>query len=399
MKVLFITFSDIEVCSSSNIRNVSLIKGLIDTGNTVDIISYKTKNSQVLKDLSFQPIINQCRIINLTGEVITEKVSSTLLSGKKSKIKKTIYNLAKKIYYSFQTIDSYYKFAKTISIDGLELGKYDIMISSSNPYSVHILARRIYEKYFNKDIDWIQYWGDPLYYDNLTRHPFFPSRLKRAEKKLMEPCDSIVYTNGVILQLQKNLFPSLAKKMSFIETPYAFVREEDVEITYQVGYFGSFSTTVRDIRSLYHVLRNEEYSSVIIGNGDIELHSENNLTVLPRMTVEEVSNFENRTRILICLCNKFSAKNKENGLIPGKVYHYGSTDKEILIIGATPKVREFLSQYDRFKFVDNNEKSIKKVILDILQKPQQKQHPLIQTLPVSAAKHILASLRNVYDKN
>ena len=40
----------------------------------------------------------------------------------------------------------------------------------------------------------------------------------------------------------------MADKMTYIETPYAFAEKNDKkEFTYQVGYFGSFSTVVRDI--------------------------------------------------------------------------------------------------------------------------------------------------------
>ena len=98
MNILFITFSDITVCSSSNIRNVSLIKGLLDLGHTVDIISYKIANKAVLIDESFAPIISKCRIIEITASLSTEKVSSTLLSSHNKSIKRILYNKLRKIF-------------------------------------------------------------------------------------------------------------------------------------------------------------------------------------------------------------------------------------------------------------------------------------------------------------
>ena len=179
MRILFITLSDIGICSSSNIRNVSLIKGLVDTGNTVDIISYKTSNTANLKDESFASKIEGCTVTYLTAQVATEKISASLNSSKGQKIgvKKKIYNVLRKIYYRLEPVDSLRKIAQTVDISGLDLSDYDCMISSSNPFSVHILAKRIKDKYFPKGIKWVQYWGDALYIDTLTKTPILPERI------------------------------------------------------------------------------------------------------------------------------------------------------------------------------------------------------------------------------
>ena len=392
MKILFITFSDIGVCSSSNIRNVSLIQGLLKEGNTVDIITYKSYNKAVLVDKSFAPITDHCKVIPIYGRVAAEKVSSGLLAKNHEGIKKKIYHWLRKVYYSLEPVDSLRKIALTVDIDRLDIGSYDLMISSSNPYSVHILARRIKDRYFPQGITWVQYWGDALYLDTLTRHPLFPFRVKKAERKLIELCDNIVYTNGVVLDLQKQLFPPLADKMTFIETPYAFADSRAADIEYEVGYFGGYSSLVRDIAPLYAVLRSAAYPSVIIGNGDVALQSEGALRVMPRASVDTVSEFERKTRILVCICNKASDRGQETGLIPGKAYHYGATGKAILVIGATPKVKEFLAGYGRYAFADNNEEAIRKAISDLLSTEQRQYRPLAETNPPAAARKLLTQV-------
>ena len=388
MNILFITFSDITVCSSSNIRNVSLIKGLLDLGHTVDIISYKIANKSALIDESFAPIISKCRIIEITASLSTEKFSSSLLSSNNNTIKRKLYNKLRKVYYSLETVDSMRKIANEIDISYLDLREYDLMISSSNPYSVHILAERIRDHYYDGKIRWIQYWGDALYLDTLTRRPILPFRVKEAEKRLISKCDKVVYTNGVVLELQKELFPEYKNKMSFIETPFAFKTENTGPFRYEVGYFGSYSSSVRDINPLYSVLRNSSLQSVIIGNGDQIIESSNNLTVLPRASVNEVIKYEQDTRLLVCICNKLSKKG-ETGLIPGKIYHYASTNKPVLVIGATSKVRIFLERYGRFEFADNNEQEIATKLVDILSKFCLVSNPLEETKPSNAAIKIL----------
>src|SRR5699024_9672935 len=80
----------------------------------------------------------------------------------------------------------------------------------------------------------------------------------------------------------------LADKMTFIETPYAFADSRAADIEYEVGYFGGYSSLVRDIAPLYAVLRSAAYPSVIIGNGDVALQSEGALRVMPRASVDIV---------------------------------------------------------------------------------------------------------------
>ena len=392
MRILFVTLSDIGVCSSSNIRNVSLIKGLVDTGNTVDIISYKTSNAANLKDESFASKLEGCKVTYLTANVATEKISANLNSskGQKIDIKKKIYNVLRDIYYRLEPVDSLRKIAQTVDIEGLDISDYDCMISSSNPYSVHILAKRIKDKYFPQGIKWVQYWGDTLYLDTLTRTPLFPSSVKKAEAELIKDANAVIYTNGVCLKMQKKLFPKDADKMHFIETPFAFFDDNEEKIEYSVGYFGSYSKMVRDIEPLYNVLSTAEYKSIIIGNGDIEIASSENLTVLPRVPVDEVNKYEGKTDILVCLCNKLSKKGKESGTIPGKAYHYGATTKRVLMIDATPEVKKFLKSYDRYIFAENNEESIRKTLGELIVADRENITPLKEVMPQNAAAKVVS---------
>ena len=198
----------------------------------------------------------------------------------------------------------------------------------------------------------------------------------------------IVYTNDVCLKLQKKVFPQRASKMYFIETPFAFCEDTKENTEYSVGYFGSYSKTVRDIRPLYSLLSKAEYKSIIIGNGDIHIESSGNLGVLPRVPVDEISKYESKTDILICLCNKQS-KGKDTGAIPGKAYHYGATTKRVLVVDASPAVKEFLSSYGRYTFADNNEESIKCAINELLTAENKEVTSMQEVMPERAAKKLI----------
>ena len=396
MRILFVTFSDIGICSSSNIRNVSLIKGLLDTGHSVDIISYKTNNKAQVQDETFRPVTDRCRVFEIFGATASERVSAGLLAKGTKNIKIRLYSLLRKLYYALEPVDSMRRTALTLNIEGMELGEYDLMISSSNPYSVHILAERIKNHYFKAGITWVQYWGDALYFDTLIRHPVFPGRLKKAEYNLIRNCDAVFYTNAVILEKQKQLFKDMADKMTYIETPYAFAKKSEKEkFTYQVGYFGSFSTVVRDIMPLYTALSEADYRSVIIGNGDVEITPTATLEVKPRATVSVVREYEDDTRILACICNKLPANREETGLIPGKAYHYGATDKTVLVIGASPDVEGFLKKYNRFIFVPNDSQKIKEAIDRLLKEPFRREKPIEEVDPINAAAKVIETVNSI----
>lgn len=360
----------------------------MELGHTVDIVSYRSSNEAVLTDKSFEPIISKCNVLEIKATLSTEKVSSGLLASKETSLKRMIYNKLRKLYYSLECVDSFRKTAKNIDISKMKFGDYDLMISSSNPYSVHILAERIRDTIFEGKLKWIQYWGDALYLDTLTRSPILPFRVKKAERRLISNCDKVVYTNQVVLEIQKKLFPEYAQKMCYVETPYAFVKENSKDYEYSVGYFGSYLSSVRNIQPLYKALKSLTEESIIIGNGDQPIISSGSVTVLPRATVEEVSKYESKTRILICICNKLSSKG-ETGLIPGKAYHYGCTDKEVIIVGASPEVKKFLEKYERFYFVDNNAREIADMIREILSQEPKLFNPIDECEPRNAACNFL----------
>jgi hypothetical protein len=189
--------------------------------------------------------------------------------------------------------------------------------------------------------------------------------------------------------LQKQLYPDFAKKMTFIETPYGFEEAGSDSILYSIGYFGSFSSSVRNIMPLYSALKNIQCKSIIVGNGDQHISSIDNVTVLPRASVNEVMAYECQTRVLVCICNKLSKKG-ETGLIPGKAYHYGATTKEVLVVGATPKVKEFLEGYKRFYFVENDEKEIKATLDSLLRNEPKSFAKMEETIPQKAALKMLS---------
>ena len=119
-------------------------------------------------------------------------------------------------------------------------------------------------------------------------------------------------------------------------------------------------TVARNILPLYEACAEiDDIHMTIVGNGDVTLEGKENITILPRGEVEMM---EDNTNLLVCILNSRGTQ------IPGKIYHYAATNKAILVITDGEngdRIREFLSEFDRYYFCKNDKDSIIKAISEI----------------------------------
>ena len=85
--------------------------------------------------------------------------------------------------------------------------------------------------------------------------------------------------------------------------------------------------------------------------------------VYGRMSRENLSQFESECGILVVLEN--ISKTRECIQVPGKLYHYGLSYKNIIVITESENISKEYESYKRFTFVKNEESSITKAIQDI----------------------------------
>lgn len=368
MNILFITSGNIFSTSSSNLRNVSLIQGLTEIGHRVDVWSLETGSSGKIYDESIKEIISRNKVF-LSSNNSLQKVFSEKKVAKEtfvSKMKTKILGFAKKIVLKYSLIDTLMPAVTRISKNEIPTEEYDVIISSSDPISSHEMAL-MYKNLHSKS-KWIQYWGDPLYYD-ITRNFSNKRKAFKVEEKYLSACDVVVYTNPIVLEAQKRLFSKSADKMHFVPTPFAFAHDSTVENEserFDIGYFGNYLSYVRNIEPLCHAVMELGKKTVVMGRGDRKLPTSEYIDVYDSQSIVTVSEFENKCRILICLCND-NTKSDQCLQIPGKVYHYAMTEKDILIIGADKNTESFLSGYSRYYFCNNNVEAIKEAINKITQ--------------------------------
>lgn len=355
MKVLFISGIPLETNSSATIQNLALIKGFIELGHEIHILTTKINKSDKNYDNS---IIGELKINKY--ELDLGNIYSTLRNKKENKISYKILSLIKKplrwIYKRYEIYDGYKTAVANVKKINFDAVEFDLVISASDPKSSHLIAEEFIKLYPYKCKKWVQYWGDPLYLD-VTKKCFFRKRLYNEEKRILSKADEIIYVSPMTYDKQIELYKSEKLKMRFI--PLAYMNKKIYEKKansneISVGYFGYYYSSARNILPLYNSAKSGNYNLKIVGEGDLQLKNTKNVKILPRISYKEVEVLEENTDILVCLCNSKSTQ------IPGKIYYYAATNKPILVIldGNKQYLKTYLNQFNRFVFCDNNEEDI-----------------------------------------
>lgn len=354
MKILYISTMPLEYSSSANMRNLALLKGLQENGHKLYLLTQESQKDlqhydETLCNLKFEKIY-LLKLGNIHSKV-------TMKKNKKNILKNVIYNILIKFkIYDFKS--SLVKKIKYIDIDE----KFDLIISSSDPKSSHLLAEKLIKLNPNITKKWIQYWGDPFAND-INNKGFVPKfMIKREEKRLISLADIVIYVSPFTLETQQKIYSEYKEKMKFLPIPY------QEEIIYnnkrgnnlRIGYFGDYYSRNRNILPLYNTIKKQTDKELIIcGNSDIELEKKENIKIYNRQTIQKVRKLEENSDILVCVCNSKGTQ------IPGKIYHYAATNKPILILldgEYSDKIKKYVEEYNRYIICKNDIENISKVI-------------------------------------
>lgn len=341
-KILFITLFPIESNNSSMITNLAILKGLCELNYDVTVISPYSIKGNMYHDQSLKLNNNFKRIY--IGYENKNATKGNTYSKKTS--------ILRKLWYKFSFFDKsilLLKYANKIQIDST----FDTVISFSDPKSSHLFAKKILKRIQYKK--WIQLWGDPMTLD-ITKTVVWPNCItKIIEKNIIKKADKIIYVSPFTCNEQKKLYPDISSKMNFIPLPYIEEKMFELNNTHTIGYFGDYTSTIRNIKPLYDAINESEYKMVIAGSSNIKLNSTLNVDVLGRITQGEINNYLKEIDILVAVCNLSGTQ------IPGKIYYDSATNKPILIIldgKLKDEIHSFFKQYNRFYFSENNSKSI-----------------------------------------
>jgi hypothetical protein len=209
-RILFITTSFEQKANSAAIRNNALVKGLIEIGHDVTVLtpawpehllSHYFIASKKCKIIRIEiPRLNKLKVIH----------SIKIKKGNKlfSKIKKSIREL---IFFP----DLCKGWEKSININDYK--DFDLIISSSDLKSSHYVGEKL--KYAFPKKTWIQIWGDPWYFDKGINY-ISKMRAKKREKELLNKADKIIYTSEITKKIISNCNPILKNKIYYIPRSY-----------------------------------------------------------------------------------------------------------------------------------------------------------------------------------
>lgn len=397
MNVLFVSAEPLENSSSANIRNIGLLKGLIQLGCSVSILTTQPNQDSVHHDPSLVNLefsetyyIKQKAIFNrFTSKKSIPNESIKMPSDKSKKLMRIL----KKVFFTLYNYVSLYDIRKILmSIPKRPFinEKFDLIISSSDPKSSHYLAERIIRLHPSNFSKWIQYWGDPFYTDINIKTKLPKTLVKYKELKMLSKCNLVVYVSPFTYNAQKELFSTQQNKMHFIPVPFLqsiiYPLVNNKILTF--GYFGDYYISDRDISKLIEAILDSEMRLVVYGRTDMNTDkyiNEGQININTRESYDVIRKKEGEVDVLVCICNNKGTQ------IPGKLYHYAATNKPILVIGNSDnydEMNDYLKQYNRYVFCKNSKDDIKNAMKKILNSSREWE-PVKEFEPVNIASRFI----------
>jgi hypothetical protein len=357
-----------------------MLKGLLELGLNIDFLTVETEGKESCSEsLSFMKDVNVIPLWT-TGQDSIDILHENGLKGR-------LLRWLADIYHLFFIFGHTHKYAKNVKIDSLTRTQYDYVISVSDPKTSHVALKSLLRQGLMSD-KIIEYWGDPLYGDVSFRSVYPNKMIKSIEYGLLKTAHRIVYTSPFTLEKEKEYFPKLEDRMTFVPTAnlseYIYKPFSSAMIT--VGYYGDYYSQYRDIIPLYQsfetdIIKNKDIKLIIVGDSDIKLNDTNNIRVLERQNVEKQ---QSKTDILVCILNNHGTQ------IPGKLYYNAGTNLPVLVIldgEYKHEIKDYLDSFNRFICCDNSVSSISQTIDFILNSK-----PTYQPSPLLTPQHIASKI-------
>ena len=389
MNVLYITASCLTKNTSANMSHNSFLQGFIENGAEVDVImakdSWGEEDNKLPKfnnatyyeyeSVSFSDRLRDIikHFLPIAGKVQVHENNKNVGVGDNSPLKSfnkrafSYRDYAKKLFYSIFKPDRIYP-QNVIWLKKASKFKsrkyYDLVVSNSSPAASHKLVTLLKETRHIQYKRWIQIWEDPWFFDLYGGQD---DKIKEEEHSLLLNAEKIYYVSPLTMYYQKIFFSDSANKMGCIPLPYLKFGKGDFYQTDTIsfGYFGDYYSHTRNLIPFYQALSLIKAKGYIYGDSDLSLNCTENIIVSGRVTLEVLEEVQNKTAILVHLCNL------GGGQIPGKIYHYSATEKPILFIldGTSDEKRvlkDYFSKYNRYVFCDNNIDSILRAMSEMI---------------------------------
>lgn len=369
MKVLVINGACIQTNSSANLCHLAYIRGLLEAGHKVTLLSADGKDYKVDPAMMIPEQVIQHTIygVSLYEKLSMKKnefaVSVSASSGTAATsvshgvIHKAVERIKSFVLSLYGVHGIYATFVRKAQKFRSE-ENFDLIISISTPVTSHLLTHNLLKAGNIRGKHWIQIWEDPWYSDAYGFNS--KEKIRREEQRLLSFAEKVCYVSPLTLENQKRLYPEAAQKMFWQPLPFYYKSETGNELPFghnRYGYFGDYVPAARDLKPFYKAAKETGIEVNICGNPCNLFQSTTQIHIHPRLPLNELKPIEDSTNVLIFLCNR------KGGQIPGKIYQYSATNKTILFImdGTEDEQRvlkEYFGQFSRYVFCQNTKEDI-----------------------------------------
>ena len=378
MKILVINGDCIQTNTSANLCHLSYIRGLLDAGHEVTLLSADGKDYTL--DPSMQ-IPNEVKHYTYYGVSFYEKLSmrkkkgtnvttsSTMASDSEGKenislLRRVIKQTKKTVLSMYGIHGIYAKFVKKAQKFRSE-EEFDYILSISTPVTSHLLTHNLLKAGHIKGKHWIQIWEDPWYSDAYGFNG--NKKIYDEEKRILSYAEKVCYVSPLTLKNQQRLYPESANKMYWQPLPYYYKADEQVVRECKknlYGYFGAYYPAARNLEPFYQAAKDNKIDVNICGDPSSLFEKTLKIKIYSRLPLKELKPIEDKTNVLIFLCNR------KGGQIPGKIYQYSATNKVILfILDGTEEekkvLRDYFEPFNRYVFCENTVEDISRAICQI----------------------------------
>lgn len=370
MKILVIIGDCIRINTSANLCHLAYIRGLVDSGHDVTLLSADGRDHVLDPDLSIPKEVEQHTYygvslyekLSLKKRAVTKQTSVPYISEPTKTGRVSIRRKIKKALLSLYGVHGIYAtFVRKAQRFRSEVD-FDYVLSVSTPVTSHLLAHDLLKKGHIKARHWIQIWEDPWHNDVYGFNG--TEKIRKEEQRLLSFAEKICYVSPLTLKDQQRKYPGSAHKMFWQPLPF-YYRSENIDTDAfakaRYGYFGDYYPAARDLAPFYEAAVETGIEVNICGNPSELFSSEANVHIHPRLPLDKLKPIEDSTNVLIFLCNRMG------GQIPGKIYQYSATNKTILFImdGTEEEqqvLREYFGRFERYVFCQNNKEDIIRAI-------------------------------------
>lgn len=371
MKILVINGECIQTNTSANLCHLAYIRGLVACGHEVTLLSADGRDYTLDPSLVIPPEVKHHTYY---GVSLYEKLSlrkktatttSTGTSNPSNANETTHVNLiqrAKSWILSLYGVHGIYAtFVRKAQQFRSDI-EYDYILSISTPVTSHLIAHNLLRTNHIQGKHWIQIWEDPWHSDVYGFNG--ADRIRKEEQRLLSFADKVCYVSPLTLKNQQEKYPESAHKMFWQPLPFYYQSDICEGTNFdknRYGYFGDYAPAARNLAPFYEAAKETGIEVNICGRPNTLFASTPTIHIHPRLPLSELKPIEDRTNVLIFLCNR------QGGQIPGKIYQYSATNKTILfIMDGTPDeqevLRNFFGKHNRYVFCQNTKDDIVKAI-------------------------------------